>query len=66
MIFSWDRFRKNQKEKVPTREAIIRKSFKQYVAGNSAFDCRSRAEMEDAYETFRSAWLLSEMFLEGR
>lgn len=61
-IFDWEEFRKCVADMRPTEAAVIVRAFEQYVKGNDAFKERSSAEMDDSFETFKSAWILSEMF----
>lgn len=61
-IFDWDRLRAADSDKNPTREAVIREAFKQFVAGHSSFQDKSSIEMEDYFYTFRSSWLVAELF----
>jgi ABC-type Zn uptake system ZnuABC Zn-binding protein ZnuA len=59
-VFDWDKIREELSKKSPTRDAVITKAFEQYRKGNSAFEERSTAEVEDAFSTFRSAWIIAE------
>lgn len=63
MIIQWAKFRRALEEKNLTREAVIKQAFKEYIAGNDSFEDKSTAEMEDYFSTFRSAWILAEMFV---
>lgn len=60
-VFDWEEFRQRMIDYQPTRAAMIVRAFEQYVKGNDSFEDISTAEMEDHFQTFKSAWLLSEM-----
>src|SRR6185295_18247 len=61
-IFDCEKFRERLVDCQPTRAAVIVRAFEQYVKGNDSFKDKSSAQMDDYFETFRSAWILSEMF----
>lgn len=61
-LFDWDQIRAELTKKSPTRDTVIVQAFEQYANGNSAFSERSTAEKEDAFSTFRSAWIIAEKF----
>lgn len=63
MIIEWGKFRKALDEKNLTQEAVIKKAFEEYVKGNDSFEDKSTAQMQDYFATFRSAWILSELFV---
>lgn len=58
----WDVFREEVGKKNPTRDAVIEQAFNGFADGHSAFSEKSSAEKQEAFYTFRSAWILSEMF----
>ena len=43
--FDWKKVRKSYEDYQPTRDAIIKRSFVQWVDGNSDFEDRSAPEM---------------------
>ena len=62
-IFDWDAFRYFSRREEPTRDGVMKKAFSQWIAGNDSFKDKNSVEMSDYFHTFRSAWIIAEMFM---
>jgi len=63
MIFDWDDLRCADQDQQPTREAAIRRAFKQHMSGNSHFEGMSSPEIQGLFNEFRTGWLVCEIFV---
>lgn len=60
VIFDWNTIRAKYNDKQPTREAVIRAAFQQWVDGNSCFADANSLEMGAFYDVFKASWLICE------
>ncbi len=58
--FDWDIIRPRLNESQPTREAVIRSAFQQWIDGSDCYDDLNSLELQGLLDLFRASWIICE------
>jgi len=60
IVFDWTTIQPKFKDGQPTREAVIKSAFQQWLDGNDGYEDLNRAELQGLFDTFRASWIICE------
>jgi len=59
-VFDWEKIRVRLNEKQPTRKAVIKAAFQQWIDGSDAYDDLSSCELQGLFGVFEASWIICE------
>ena len=59
IAFDWDTIRPKLAVQ-PTREAVIKSAFQQWLDGNDGYEDISTPELQSLFDLFRASWIICE------
>ena len=60
IAFDWDTVRPKLNDGQPTREAVIRSAFQQWLDGNDGYEDLNDLELQGLFDLFRASWIICE------
>ena len=60
IAFDWDTVRPKLNDGQPTREAVIRSAFQQWLDGNDGYEDFNDLELQGLFDLFRASWIICE------